>query len=576
MIEHCPQGNKRAQPAAKQLNQAFGFRIDMPVEYFSVRGIMGQKTDDISALFLVPELYPHPVHSVEHIQTHISHVFLTGSHAYKIKKPLNLGFLDFSTLESRIFFCQEELRLNRRLAPELYLQVLGLVYKHGEYRLAPLADAGQDLVEPVLQMKQMDRSRQMDILLTKGLVAPRHARELALLLARFYAKAQRGRDVAHYGRPAQVRFNVEENLNQTHNYQGVTVATARWRAIRNYSLGFLEQNQALLASRVRNGFIVDGHGDLHSGNINLPEDGPPLVFDCIEFNQRFRFQDIACDLAFLAMDLDYHGRQELSAALVDEYLQASKDQDLQKLINFYKCYRAVVRAKVYGFELEDPAVSPEQKFTDVDKAKDYFRLAAHYAGLGGMPEPPFFMVCLMGLMGTGKSYLAKKLSQRLGWIHLNSDALRKQAAGLPKEARSYDGWGQGLYGPEATQATYDAMYEAAEGRLAIGDSVVVDASFRSNEERRRFGESARSHGAQALFVHVEASRNIVSKRLRQRQAKGGSVSDGRLELYDRQAAAWERLSAEIQRHAISVDGGAPEEEKVAVVMNCLKGLGHAH
>lgn len=537
---------------------------------------MDNRPQDIAAIFQKPALYPHPVEAVEHLQTHISHIFLTGSHAYKVKKPINLGFLDFSSLESRVHFCQEELRLNRRLAPEVYLQVLGLVHDSGGYRLVPLSEAGPGLLEPALQMKQMDLSRQMDRLLALGQVEKRQVRQLARLLARFYAEAERGREVAHFGRPAQVRFNVEENFNQTQGYQGITVAPARWRAIRDYSLGFLERRQELLAARVREGFIVDGHGDLHSGNINLPQESAPLVFDCIEFNQRFRYQDAACDLAFLAMDLDFHGREDLAAELVDEYLSASQDRDLAKLLNFYKCYRAVVRAKVYGFELDDQAVPPEQKFTDLDKAREYFRLAAKYAGLEGAPEPPYYCVCLMGLMGTGKSYLARSLSQRLEWLHINSDAVRKQMAGMKAGDLSRDDWGQGLYGPGATQATYDALYEAAQGRLAIGDSIIVDASFRGDGQRRRFLEMALEQGARPLFVEVTASREVVRQRLLRREAEGKSISDGRLELYDRQAASWEGLSPEIQRHAILVDGGAPLEEKLEAIMQRLEESGHAN
>jgi aminoglycoside phosphotransferase family enzyme/predicted kinase len=534
---------------------------------------MGQQTKDIVAAFLNPALYPHPVQTIEHVQTHISHIFLTGSKAYKLKKPVNLGFLDFSTLESRVYFCQEELRLNRRLAPELYLQVLGLVREGDAFRLKPLSEAGSILLEPVLQMEQMDRARQMDLLLAQGEVERRHIRELAGILAGFYAKAARGREVANFGRPAQVRFNVEENFKQTASYQEVSVAPARWRAIRDYSLAFLAEQQDLLAARVRQGFIVDGHGDLHSGNINLPVDDQAIIFDCIEFNRRFRYQDVACDLAFLAMDLDYHGRQDLSAALVDEYQAASGDHGLASLINFYKCYRAVVRAKVYGFEFDDPGVAPEQKFTDVDKAREYFRLAAEYAGLAGMPEPPYFMICLMGLMGTGKSYLAGKLSERLGWLNLNSDVVRKRSAGLGVAERSYDDWGRGLYDPKTTQATYDALYRAAEGRLAIGDNIIVDASFRSDGERRRFREMAQNQGARALFVDVWADRQVVMKRLLERQAKEGSISDGRLALYDQQAAAWESLSPEIGRQSLQVDGGAPEAVKIQVVLERLEELG---
>ena len=531
--------------------------------------------NDIARIFLRPELYPHRVREVEHVQTHISHVFLTGSYAYKIKKPLNLGFLDFSTLERRVHFCQEELRLNRRLAPDIYLAVLGLVSEDGEHRLKPLNETGGQLLEPVLQMRQMDRARQMDRMLDHHQVDHEQVRELARLLARFYAGAQRGWEVAHFGRPAQVRFNVEENFHQTENYQGITVARERWRTIRNYSLGFLDNHQGLLGKRVREGFIVDGHGDLHSGNINLPPDGQPIVFDCIEFNQRFRYQDVACDLAFLAMDLDYHGRSDLAETLINEFVAASQDHGLNQLITFYKCYRAVVRAKVFGFELQDQTVPAGQKFTDKEKAGAYFRLAAHYAGLGGSKEPPFFLVCLMGLMGTGKTYLARKIGERLGWKHISSDELRKHLAGMRPSEPSQDGWEQGLYTPQSTQATYSALYKAAKEKLAIGESVVVDASFRSSQARRRFGKLAQQQGAQPLFIEVKTSRQIVAQRLLKRQRETGSISDGRLELYDRQAAAWENISPAISQYSIIIDGGASESEKIETVLGKLEALGHA-
>ncbi len=530
---------------------------------------------DISHIFLRPELYPHPVSAVEHVQTHISHVFLTGSHAYKIKKPLNLGFLDFSTLERRVYFCQEELRLNQCLAPDIYLQVLGLVSEDGKYRLLPLDKAGNKLMEPVLQMHQMDRSRQMDRLLDQDRVTQEHARELARLLARFYTGAERSWEVAHFGRPAQVRFNVEENFHQTQTYQGVTVAPERWRTIRDYSLRFLDDHQKLMAVRVRDGFIVDGHGDLHSGNINLPSTGQPIVFDCIEFNQRFRYQDVACDLAFLAMDLDYHGREDLSDALINEFVTTNQDRGLQELITFYKCYRAVVRAKIYGFELEDQAVPADQRFTDKDKAAAHFRLAARYAGLGGTAEPTFFLVCIMGLMGTGKTYLAQRVGEQMGWEQYSSDEMRKNIAGKRPKEDSHDGWEQGLYAPKVTNATYDALYKAAKEQLAIGKSVVLDASFRSDRQRRRLGGLAQMLGAQPLFIELRAARQIVTQRLLKRQAEGDSFSDGRLELYDQQAAAWENISPEIHQHSIYLDGAAPVEEKINRVVQKLEDWGHA-
>ena len=462
------------------------------------------------------EFYPHPVGAVSHIQTHISHVFLAGDFAYKLKKPVDLGFLDFREPGARRDLCLDELSLNRRLAPWVYLEVLAVVRREGGLALAPLESPDGEPVEYVLKMVRLDQERMMDRLLDQGQVREEDARALARLLARFYATARGGPEVDFAGRPEQVRLNVEENFRQTEAYQDICVAPARWRAIRDYSLGFMRQNWGLFQERVAQGRIVDGHGDLHSGNINLPVEGEPVVFDCIEFNQRFRLQDAACDLAFLAMDLDHHGRPELRRALMDEYLAQSHDTGLEQVLDFYLCYRAVVRAKVYGFMHDDPGLELAERFRDLDRARAYFRQAARYAG----GEPPYFLVCLMGKMGTGKSYLARRLSQALGWPRVASDVVRKQRAGLRSGQASRDAWGQGLYGRATTDDTYQALCRRAASRLAMGASIIVDASFGSEARRRRFLELAEEQGAQPLFVEVYASDRVVRGRPGQTGGRG--------------------------------------------------------
>lgn len=516
--------------------------------------------------------YPQAVERVEHVQTHISHVFLTGGLAYKVKKPVDMGFLDFGSLERRRHFCLEELRLNRRLAPQIYLAVLAIARTPAGLALAPLDSPGGEIVEYCLQMVQMEGGRQMDLLLEQGLVDAGQAAELGRLLADFHAQAQGGPAVEFFGRPEQVRLNVEENFRQTEGHQEVSVAGARWRAIRDYSLGFLDQRRDLLERRVLEGRVRDGHGDLHSGNIVLPSDGPPIVFDCIEFNERFRYQDNAADLAFLAMDLDFHGRPDLTGALVEAYMARSGDQGLGEVLDFYKCYRAVVRAKVAGFMFDDQGEDAAHKFQDIGKARAYFRLAARYAG----GEPPYFLVCMMGLMGTGKTYLARELARKLAWLHFSSDILRKQLAGLAPGQRSYDAWGGGLYSAQASEATYQELLEAAEARLAMGDSAVVDASFREERWRRRFLDLAARYGARPLFVEVRASRQVVLERLARRQAAGRSESDGRPELLDRQAAAWEDSGPLLAEHGLVVDGGGELEAKLARVLARLGEMGHGH
>ncbi|MBU4565100.1 MAG: AAA family ATPase [Desulfarculus sp.] len=516
------------------------------------------------------ETYPHPVESIEHLQTHISHIFLTGPMAYKLKKPVDLGFLDFRGLEERKRFCLEELRLNRRLAPAIYLQVLAVVRRDGGLALAPWEQPGGEVLEYVVQMVQMDQERMMDRLLDQGAVTPEQVCDLARLLARFYASEPGGPQVSFAGRPSQVRLNVEENFRQTEDYQGICVSPRRWRAVRDYSLGFLREHRELFKQRVAQGRVVDGHGDLHSGNINLPGDGPPIVFDCIEFNQRFRWQDAACDLAFLAMDLDHHGRRDLREVLVSEYITAGGDRDLLRVLDFYMCYRAVVRAKVYGFMHEDPGLELAERFRDLGRARSYFRQAAGYAG----GEPPYFLVCFMGLMGTGKSYLAKLLAQATGWPRLSSDVVRKQRAGMSPGQASRDAWGQGLYGPSATTDTYEALARRAGSRLEMGGSVIVDASFTHESWRERFLELAAGQGATPLLVEVHASPQVVAERLARREAEGSSPSDGRLELVAAQAASWQEVGPQAAEHLLRVDGGAGAEAKMAMLIARLDELGY--
>ncbi|MBU4275664.1 MAG: AAA family ATPase [Proteobacteria bacterium] len=516
------------------------------------------------------EIYPHPVESIEHLQTHISHIFLTGPMAYKLKKPVDLGFLDFRTLEERKRFCLEELRLNRRLAPEIYLQVLAMVRREGGLALAPWDEPGGEVLEYLVQMVQMDQERMMDRLLERGEVTPEQVRDLARLLARFYASEPGGPQVSFAGRPSQVRLNVEENFRQTEDYQGICVSPQRWRAVRDYSLGFLREHRELFKQRVAQGRVVDGHGDLHSGNINLPLGGPPIVFDCIEFNQRFRWQDAACDLAFLAMDLDHHGRRDLREVLVSEYITAGGDRDLLRVLDFYMCYRAVVRAKVYGFMHEDPGLEFGERFRDLERARSYFRQAAGYAG----GEPPYFLVCMMGLMGTGKSYLAKLLAQATGWPRLSSDVVRKQRAGMPPGQASREAWGQGLYSPTATADTYEALLRRAGSRLEMGDSVIVDASFREQAWRERFVELAAREGATPLLVEVYASPQVVAERLARREAAKNSASDGRRELVAAQAASWQEVGPPAAKHLLRVDGGAEAEAKMAMLIARLDDLGY--
>ncbi|MCB2185862.1 MAG: AAA family ATPase [Deltaproteobacteria bacterium] len=538
----------------------------------------GKGQEAVVAAMERPEFYPHPVERVVRVETHISQVFLTGPWAYKLKKPVDFGFLDFTTLAARRRFCLAELTLNRRLAPEIYHRVLAIqAGEDGRLRLgAEVGPAEQDgeeaeAVDYCLEMRQMAAERMMDQLLDQGRVTPAMVEEIARVLAAFHARADHGPEVARWGAPEAIEENVAENFSQTAQFQEVTLAPPRWQAIRDYSLGFLKERHEVFLQRLGQGRVRDGHGDLHSANINLPAEGGVHIFDCIEFNQRFRCQDTASDLAFLAMDLDFHQRPDLAGRLVETYQKASGDETLAEVLDFYKCYRAVVRAKVHGFMLDDQGRPVAHRRTDVSKARAYWRLAVRYAG----GEPPYFLVVVFGQMGTGKSHLSRRLAQATGWFRVSSDEMRKSLAGLPagREGRRWEDWGQGFYGPEATRRTYDALAEAASTLLEEGESVIVDASFGRAADRQRFWELAQRLGAVPVFVEVTAARAVVEERLARREAQGNGASDGRRELLDAQAAAWEDPGDWLERWGLALDGGLPSQVKLWQLLDHLTAFG---
>lgn len=321
--------------------------------------------------------YPHPAPDVRLLQTHISFVLLAGDYVYKWKKPVNFGFLDFSTLEKRRYYCEQELRLNRRLCPDVYLGVV-TINRQGEG--FALGGSGE-VVEYGVKMARMPQERMMGQVIAAGGLQSEHLDAIVQVLVPFYQQAEGTQTIAEFGRAAAVGVNVLENFDQTEPFvdQGA-LGRAQFLRIADYSRAFLRQEQ-LFEKRRAVGKIRDCHGDLYSANICLTE--PVRIFDCIEFNQRFRYSDVAADVAFLAMDLDFHGLTELSGYFVDRFVEASADAGLLEMLGFYKCYRAVVRGKINLFTAADPAVSAAVAGSCREQAARYFLLADHYATRAG-------------------------------------------------------------------------------------------------------------------------------------------------------------------------------------------------
>lgn len=323
---------------------------------------------------LRPTSYPHPVTAVDLVQTHISYVLLTENIVYKWKKPVDFGFVDFTTLAKRKRYCDRELVLNRRLCPEIYLETVWVSRYRGGYRL----QGGGETVEYGVKMKRMAETGMMDLLLAKNKLSAEHLEMIIGKLVPFYRQADTSEAVRLHGRVAAVANNVLGNFKQTQQFVGTAeLPRERFEVLQAYMKSVL-RNDSLFAERMDTGRIRDGHGDLHSGNICFHDRQTVYIFDCIEFNDSLRCIDVCADLAFLAMDLDYHGLPELGEMFIARFVVLSGDEKLHDLLNFYKCYRACVRGKVNLLAAIDPTLGPEAAGCRRNTAAKYFQLAEHY------------------------------------------------------------------------------------------------------------------------------------------------------------------------------------------------------
>jgi uncharacterized protein len=504
--------------------------------------------------------YPEPTASVRLIETHVSHIFISDHYVYKVKKPVDFGFLNFTTLDRRRFYCEEEVRLNRRLCPDTYLGVVELRQtEQGGSFAAP-----GEVVDYAVKMKRLPEERMLSRLLDLGEVDAAQMRELALVIAAFHGRAATGPQIESYGRVSALRSNWEENFRQVAEFRGDTIPAPDLALLRGWVEGFLARNEELFRSRVAGGFIRECDGDLHSGNICMTE--PICIFDCIEFNERFRCIDTAADIAFLLMDLEYAGRPDLCTPFLERYREATGDSVPLPLLAFYQANRAFVRGKVLSLRLKEPGVDREELSRVRDAARRYFRLARGYPLRERLP-PSLILTC--GLMGSGKSAVARELSRELGVSCERSDVVRKSLAGEPLSGRttgerSYD---DGIYGADYNRQTYQALLKSAQGELEGGRSVIIDATFRRRGDREEFRSLAAKMGAKFHLLETRCPENIIKERLERRLLDPDEVSDGRWEIYPLQAAEFE---APAPGESIVLDSARPLCETVD---KALEGMG---
>jgi len=507
---------------------------------------------------LKPAAYPEPTANVRLVETHVSDIFISDHHVYKVKKPVDFGFLNFTTLDRRRFYCEEEVRLNRRLCPDIYLGV-------AELRETPEGASfagGGRVIDYAVKMKRLPEERMLSHLLERGEAGAGELAQIARIMADFHGRAARGAQIDACGSSAVIRGNWEENFRQAAPFQGETVPAADLTLIRDWVERFLGEHEELFQARIAGGFIRECDGDLHTGNICLTD--PICIFDCIEFNERFRYIDTAADIAFLLMDLEYAGRPELCRPFLEAYQEATGDTGLAPLLDFYRGYRAFVRGKVQSFLFRAPALAADERARARAAALRYFRLARGYA-LRARLAPSLIITC--GLMGSGKSALARELSFELGLQLERSDLVRKELAGLPPVRAQGAGYDRGIYGADFNRATYRALEQAARSALQAGRSVVVDATFRREGDRAAFRQLAQELGVGFFELQTRCDQGLIRERLEQRRLDPAEPSDGRWELFPQQQAEFEPPA---HGESILVDTSLPLP---AVVDLALKGMG---
>lgn len=516
-----------------------------------------------------PSAFPIPAHTVEVRQTHISAVFLTDDYVYKVKKPVDYGFLDFSTLEKRRHYCDEEVRLNRRLAPDVYLGVVPIAEVDGR-----LCFEGEgEPIEWAVKMRRLPDDATLAYHLAHGDVDAATMRNLGARIASFHATAESGPQVDIFGHFAAVAGNARENLEQSRDQIGSTVSPAVFTRIESLTEEALAVHRSLIEERADRGVPRDTHGDLRLDHVYIfPDRQPPenlVVIDCVEFSERFRFADPISDVAFLVMGLNLKGRRDLGREFLEAYLDAADDKQAVSLVAFYTAYRAVVRGKVEGLKLSRAEIAEADRQIASTKSRGSWLLAL------GELETPHRRPCLLlvaGLPGTGKSTLARAICKLANLQLIRSDVVRKELADAAGEQSTTatpaeTGFGEGIYSARWNRRTYGECLRRARQLLFEGERVLVDANFRTDADRRDFLDAATQLGVRCGVLVCHTDSQIVRTRLANRR---GDASDADWSVYVGAAESWQEPGPRTQAVLQTIDTGGSLENSVAQAIEVLQ------
>jgi aminoglycoside phosphotransferase family enzyme/predicted kinase len=501
---------------------------------------------------LEPACYPHPVDRVEVLETHISYVLLAGEFAYKIKKPVRLAFLDFSSLQARRFYCEEEVRLNRRTAPDLYL---GVVAIGGE---PPAFGPCETPVEYAVKMKRFSQEGLLDRLARECRLGPGVIDALARSVARFHAAAPRAEAIDEEDSVARAARPALDNFREIAALETSAPIGATLERLRAWTLHERDALAPRFALRRLDGYVRECHGDLHLGNVTLV-DGVPLPFDCIEFDARLRWIDVMSEIAFPVMDLEHHGLPRLAARFLGAYLEEGGDYAGLRMLRFYLVYRAMVRAKVACIREHQREPGTREGAAAHTEFLGRLQLAER---LSSTAAP--VLILMHGLSGSGKTTVSQLLLEALGAVRIRSDVERKRLHGMPADARSASAPGANLYTREESLRTYARLATLAHEALAWGYPVIVDAASLDRAGRDRFRRTARAAGAAFELVSCVAPDEVLRERIARRAREGSDASEAGLEVLYLQYRACEPLDDDERVHCVTLDTTRAEEWQAAV------------
>ncbi|HKC85436.1 MAG TPA: AAA family ATPase [Blastocatellia bacterium] len=511
-----------------------------------------EKTDLSTWLKMVDQLrrapeWPEDELPIEMKQTHISVLLLSRNHVIKLKKPVDFGFLDYTSLNKRLKACEDEIRLNRRLCSDTYIGLGVVIDLGGEIRFS--GSAGK-IVDYGVWMKRLPDEFMLDRMVANNTVTEAVIDRVAARLCEFHHAALRGPEVAKWGRLEEVRHNWDENFIQTEPFVGRTISAPAYEAIRSWVDEEIETKADLFNRRAREGpraSVVDGHGDLRCESVCV-KDGDIRIYDCIEFNDRFRCGDVASEAAFLAMDLDARGRPDLGYFFTEAYQSRTGDEEFFTLLPFYRCYRAFVRGKALSFRLNEAEFSEEERRVAATRAGNFFDLARRYAS----PLPQATVIAVGGLSGTGKTAVARAIAGELGLRVVSADATRRSLFGAAKRPASY---GEGVYTDEANRLTYRTMIERGRELLGEDRGVVLDATFLRHEDRALAEEMAKGAGAEWRLIECRLAPELVRKRIEWRAALKEGLSDATWEIYLRQREDYAEIYSASDGRRLTLDTG---------------------